>query len=197
MQKDFHYYATYCAARLAGYGHEEGMEICYSAQLTDWCSRTFLGRLRAPKAAATTQLQLELADARTDLLGLQDITRIWASFHFLPYDLYAKVERSTRLYRNKYRLICKPNGSLVADTVELAKGGSVGRYTGYYYTASMAAQTVTPYLSGLLMDKAGMTTLFPYAVVFSALAFVSMLPVRHGDSRPPMKKNKLEMLDND
>ena len=97
------------------------MEICYSAQLTDWCSRTFLGRLKAPKSAATTQLQLELADARTDLLGLQDITRIWASFHFLPYDLYAKVEHSTRLYRNKYRLICKPNGSLVKDTVELAK----------------------------------------------------------------------------
>ena len=134
MQKDFHYYATYCAARLAGYGHEEGMEICYSAQLTDWCSRTFLGRLRAPKAAATTQLQLELADARTDLLGLQDITRIWASFHFLPYDLYAKVERSTRLYRNNYRLICKPNGILVKDTLDLAKkmseaGAAHGRGT--------------------------------------------------------------------
>ena len=42
MQKDFHYYATYCAARLAGFSHEEGMEICYSAQLVDWCSRTFL-----------------------------------------------------------------------------------------------------------------------------------------------------------
>ena len=81
--------------------------------------------------------------------------------------------------------------------VELAKGGNVGRYTGFYYTASMAAQTVTPYLSGLLMDKMGMTTLFPYAVVFSALAFVSMLPVRHGDSRPPVKKNKLEMLEGD
>ena len=121
MQKDFHYYATYCAARIAGYSHAEGMEICYSAQLVDWCSRTFLTRLRAPKAAATTQLQLELMDARTDPVGLQDITRIWASFHFLPYDLYAEVKWASRLYRNKYRLICRPNGALLSDTVELAK----------------------------------------------------------------------------
>lgn len=68
--------------------------------------------------------------------------------------------------------------------VELSRGGDVGKYTGFYYTASMAAQTVTPYFSGLLMDRLGMTTLFPYAAVFVALAFVTMLFVRHGDSRP-------------
>ena len=122
MQRDFHYYATYCAALLAGYTHAESAELCYSAQLVDCCSRTLLEKLNAPKAAATTQLPMELANAKTDLVGLQDITRIWASFHFLPYDLHADVKKATKLYRNKYRLICKPNGSLVADTVELAKG---------------------------------------------------------------------------
>ncbi len=121
MQKDFHYYATYCAARLAGYSHEEGAEICYSAQLVDLCSRTLLGKLKAPKAAATTQLQLELMEARTDLVGLQDITRIWASFHFLPYDLNATVRWAGATYRSKYRLICRPNGVLLVKTVELAK----------------------------------------------------------------------------
>lgn len=121
MQKDFHYYATYCAARIAGYSHDQGMEICYSAQLVDWCTKTFLSKLNGPSAVATTQLQLELMEARTDLVGLQDITRIWASFHFLPYDLYAPVKRASRAYRNKYRLICRPNGVLVRDTVELAK----------------------------------------------------------------------------
>ena len=35
MQIDFHYYATYCAAYLAGFSHEECMEICSSAQFTD------------------------------------------------------------------------------------------------------------------------------------------------------------------
>ncbi len=68
--------------------------------------------------------------------------------------------------------------------VELARGGNVGKYTGFYYTASMAAQTLTPVLSGFLMDSFGMKILFPYAAVFAGLAFVTMLFVRHGDSKP-------------
>ena len=91
----------------------------------DCCTRTLLSKLKAPLSAATTQLQLELMNARTDLLGLQDITRIWSSFHFLPGNLYAEVNHSNRLYKNKFRLICTPNGALVADTVRLAKGGSL------------------------------------------------------------------------
>lgn len=79
--------------------------------------------------------------------------------------------------------------------VELCRGGDVGRYTGFYYTASMAAQTVTPYLSGLLMDRAGMTTLFPYAAVFVGLASVTMLLVRHGDSKPTPARSRLESFD--
>ena len=78
--------------------------------------------------------------------------------------------------------------------VEMCSGSDVGRYTGIYYTASMAAQTVTPMFSGLLMDKLGMTSLFPYATVFVALAFVTMLFVMHGDNKPVAKKG-LEALD--
>ncbi len=122
MQEDFHYYATYCAAYLAGWTHEESLEICYSAQFVDLCSRTLLTKLKAPPAAATTQLQLELMDARTDPVGLQDITRIWASFHFLPRDLHAERKKCSRSYLSKYRLICGPNGDLLADTVALARG---------------------------------------------------------------------------
>ena len=83
--------------------------------------------------------------------------------------------------------------------VELASGGDVGRYTGFYYTASMAAQVATPMLSGVLMDKLGMRILFPYAAVFVALAFVTMWFVRHGDSKPVAKKGleALEDLDAD
>ena len=78
--------------------------------------------------------------------------------------------------------------------VELSRGGDVGKYTGFYYTASMAAQTITPYLSGLLMDKTGMTSLFPYAAVFVFLSSVTMLFVRHGDSKP-IPAGKLESFD--
>lgn len=125
MQKDFHYYATYAAAFIAGYSHEESMAICYSAQFVDECSKTYLKGIKAPRSAATTQLQEELADARADLLGLQDITRIWVSFHFLPRDLHRNPKlRCSRAYRRKYRLICGPNGKLAADTVKLAKGKS-------------------------------------------------------------------------
>ena len=78
--------------------------------------------------------------------------------------------------------------------VELCRGGNVGKYTGFYYTASMAAQTVTPMISGFFMDQFGMTTLFPYAAVFAALAFATMLFVMHGDNKPVAKKG-LEALD--
>ena len=125
MQKDFHYYATYCAAYLAGYSHEESLTIGYSAQFVDCCSRSLLTKLNGPRAAATTQLQLEMMDAKLDPVTLQNVTRIWASFHFLPGDLNAEKKRVSQRYRNKYRLICKPNGSLVKDTVELAKGRSL------------------------------------------------------------------------
>ena len=124
MQMDFHYYATYCAAFIAGYSHEESQTIAYSAQFVDCCTRTLIAYLHGPLSAATTQLQLEMMEAKTDPVGLQDITRIWASFHFLPYDLNAEVKKGGRRYRNKYRLLCGPNGPLVKDTVMLAKASS-------------------------------------------------------------------------
>ncbi len=82
--------------------------------------------------------------------------------------------------------------------VEMCSGGDIGKYTGFYYTASMSAQIVTPMLSGALMDMKdlGMTVLFPYAAIFVALAFVTMLMVRHGDARVEAKKG-LEALDID
>ena len=79
--------------------------------------------------------------------------------------------------------------------VELSRGGDVGKYTGYYYTASMAAQVLTPILSGAFMDLSdSMTVLFPYATVFVALSFLSMLFVRHGDARPTAKEVTLAAL---
>ena len=125
MQKDFHYYATYCAAFLAGYNHEESLDICYSAQFVDLCTKTFLDMVKGPNAAATTQLQLELMDAGGDPLSLQEMTRIWASFHFLPGDLHADRKKCSKRYRNKYRLICHPNSELLVETVKSVKGSSL------------------------------------------------------------------------
>ena len=78
--------------------------------------------------------------------------------------------------------------------VEMCSGGDIGKYTGFYYTASMSAQIATPMLSGFLMDKMGMTVLFPYAAIFVALAFATMSMVKHGDAKVTAKKG-LEALD--
>ncbi len=78
--------------------------------------------------------------------------------------------------------------------VELCTGGDIGKYTGYYYTASMIAQSLTPYLSGLFLEHVAMTTLFPYATIFVALSFVTMFFVKHGDVKVAAKKG-LEALD--
>ena len=80
--------------------------------------------------------------------------------------------------------------------VEMCSGSDIGKYTGYYYTASMAAQIVTPMLSGFLMDAVAETILFPYAAIFVALAFVTMSLVKHGDAKVAAKQG-LEAFDND
>ena len=59
----------------------------------------------------------------------------------------------------------------------------MGKFTGYYYTFSMAAQTATPVLSGFLISKLSYQTLFPYAAIFVAASFMTMCFVRHGDSK--------------
>ena len=80
--------------------------------------------------------------------------------------------------------------------VELARGGDVGKYTGYYYTASMAAQIVAPILSGLLYDLIGMRKVFfLFGAAFVVFSFITMFFVRHGDSKPIEKKSVLESLD--
>ncbi|MBP8854899.1 MAG: MFS transporter [Oscillospiraceae bacterium] len=73
--------------------------------------------------------------------------------------------------------------------VEMSNGADVGKYTGYYYTFSMLAQTITPICSGALLQFFGYHTLFPYGAFFVALSFVTMLFVRHGDSRPTQTKS--------
>ncbi|MBQ4600014.1 MAG: MFS transporter [Oscillospiraceae bacterium] len=78
--------------------------------------------------------------------------------------------------------------------VEMCTGSEVGKFTGYYYTFSMAAQVVTPILAGTLLRNVGYWTLFPYAALFVAASFVTMLQVKHGDNKVEAKKG-LEAFD--
>jgi MFS family permease len=81
--------------------------------------------------------------------------------------------------------------------VELSKGSNVGKYTGYYYTFSMAAQILTPILSGILMDIFDRKILFPYATIFVAAAFITMFFVKHGDAQVVKRDSALENVDMD
>jgi len=78
--------------------------------------------------------------------------------------------------------------------VEMCKGSDVGKFTGYYYTASMTAQVITPILAGSLLKNVGYHVLFPYGAIFVFLSFVTMIFVRHGDVKVEAKKG-LEAFD--
>ena len=71
--------------------------------------------------------------------------------------------------------------------VEMCKGSDIGKFTGYYYTASMTAQVLTPMLAGTLMRHISYQVLFPYGAFFVACSFVTMLFVRHGDVKAEAK----------
>ncbi|HKM34594.1 MAG TPA: MFS transporter [Lachnospiraceae bacterium] len=79
--------------------------------------------------------------------------------------------------------------------VAMSKGADIGKFTGTYYTFSMAAQVITPILSGFFLEKISYRTLFPYAVVFTGLAFLTMTQVKHGDVKPEKKENLIEHFD--
>ena len=72
--------------------------------------------------------------------------------------------------------------------VEMCRESDVGKFTGYYYTFSMAAQVITPILAGWVIGHISYQLLFPYAAFFVACSFVTMLFVRHGDSKVAAKK---------
>ena len=72
--------------------------------------------------------------------------------------------------------------------VEMCRGSDIGKFTGYYYTASMAAQVVTPILAGFLMRNISYKVLFPYAALFVIFSFITMTQVKHGDAAPEAKK---------
>ena len=110
---------------------------------------------------------------------------LFASFSPVLYGIFALVGAAWAMINvNSYPMV-----------VEISKSGDVGKYTGYYYTFSMAAQIVTPIVSGWLLEHVGYYTLLPYAAVMVALSFVTISLTRHGDSRPQPPRSKLEAFD--
>ena len=81
--------------------------------------------------------------------------------------------------------------------VEMCRGSDIGKFTGFYYTASMTAQVITPVVAGFLLRNVGYTVLFPYAAFFVSMSFVTMLFVRHGDAKAEVKSGLAAFEDMD
>ena len=80
---------------------------------------------------------------------------------------------------------------------EISRVGNVGKYTGIYYTVSMAVQTVTPFIVGVFLDAFGNPALFPYGFVFVLLALIPISFTKYGDAKPTPPAKKLEAFDVD
>lgn len=59
--------------------------------------------------------------------------------------------------------------------VEMASKKTVGKLTGWYYSASMLAQSLTPICVGFFFKALGFQWLFPYATIFAVIALIVFL----------------------
>ena len=62
--------------------------------------------------------------------------------------------------------------------VELSSNKNLGKFTGYYYTASQIAQSITPIIIGFVMDWLGYRAYFPYATIFMIIALIVFVFVK-------------------
>ena len=113
------------------------------------------------------------------------LTNIFSSINFIMYVSFALVGLAWAAI----------NVNSLPMVVEMCKGSDIGKFTGYYYTASMAAQIVTPILAGTLMRLISYKILFIYSAFFVLLSFVTMTQVKHGDQKVEAKKG-LEAFEN-
>ena len=114
------------------------------------------------------------------------LTTVFDSINFLMYLVFALVGLAW----------ASINVNSLPMVVEMCRGSDIGKFTGYYYTASMAAQVITPVLAGTLLRTVGYQILFPYAAFFVGCSFVTMLFVKHGDVKAEVKRG-LEAFDID
>ena len=83
--------------------------------------------------------------------------------------------------------------------VELCSSKKIGKFTGYYYTASMSAQTVTPILLGLVFKATGAWGALPiYACILTILSCTMFTTlVKNIKAEKVANAKGLEALDND
>lgn len=115
------------------------------------------------------------------------LTSIFSTINFVMYICFAIVGIAWAAI----------NVNSLPMVVEMCKGSDVGKFTGYYYTASMLAQIITPILSGTLMRVISYKILFVYSAIFVIASFITMTQVKHGDQKVEGKKGLAAFEDMD
>lgn len=137
MDVDFHYYATYAAAKFAGWNNTEAETIAYSAQFVDefdmsygsssepWCFAT--SQLPSPKLGAFRFDQINQQNGSSKIRPRRTVQNtkecmkslhvrkdIWIPYHFLPGNYGNKKERDPRHIKREgcsnknFDLLCRP-----------------------------------------------------------------------------------------
>lgn len=142
MNKDFHFYGTYVAAKTAGFNNEDAAVIAYAAQYVNDSSNEKIKSdsgffISDFEPVPTVQTNLEIFKNFTmDMLTerLQNQTaRVWSCFHFLPgnYTIGSKKNYSgeknskasgdswtfDKKAEEQFRLMCLPSSEIVLEMV--------------------------------------------------------------------------------
>lgn len=143
MNKDFHYYGTYVAARLAGYDFKSAELLAYAAQYVDDSessrlkdeNQNYYVKDFTPVPTVQPVGELLKNDMKWTEQYLDETYRVWPVFHFLPgnYDengnykkayggvLTDKGTLASWTYdaeaKEQYKLMCLPNSSLVKKMI--------------------------------------------------------------------------------
>ncbi len=143
-------------------------------------------------------LAVKIGRKKSIMLGL-----LFATVSFVCVFLFIKPQWGTSVKAIMFALfyLIAGFGLIVVNVntfpmvVELSSAKDVGKYTGYYYMATMSAQAITPYIGGLFMDHLSNRSLFAYSAVCVIISIVLMALVKHGDSKPLPKKKVYEMME--
>ena len=124
MNKDFHYYATYYAARIAGYVPDHALIIANAAQFVDDFDFDKFKKVDSKHKAQTVQ---QIFDAGTSYNST--LNNIWLPFHFLPGNDAAYYKSlGSKLPDNFLNLLVRPDSRMANDMFEQLKAVSNREY---------------------------------------------------------------------
>nr|WP_288825148.1 DUF6765 family protein [uncultured Clostridium sp.] len=130
MNLDFHYYGTYCAARIAEFSHEQAGKIAWAAQTVDECTEDYLNAAKIPAANQVITCETNTENLKDNIYDLSafnsetllKLRKIWMPFHFLPGNLDNHLNIKDPVLKNQrnypdLQCICTHNSTMVSKII--------------------------------------------------------------------------------